>query len=131
MAYVDNIQFLINSGKVSSVKGMLAKFLKISPLLRMSPGKLPENIGKVKRGEIDKYFETVKSEVTNTKSYDIGLTHIKADDHVNKLIDLIKEHFSSSKIQFVETTGPVLGTNIGLKSIAISFLPFEDSISLG
>ena len=123
ISYVDDVQYLINGGKVSSLKGLFAKFLKISPLLKFSDGKPPENIGKVKRGEVQAYFDHVKKHVANNVSYDISFTHIKADEYVDKLVTLIKETYAESNIQFIATTGPVLGTNVGLKSFAISFLP--------
>ncbi|MCG3226043.1 MAG: DegV family protein [Candidatus Heimdallarchaeota archaeon] len=123
VGYVDNVENLKKSGRISHLKYFLGTLLKAKPIIEVKNGLL-EGIGKA-TGKVkaqEKVVEEVIFRIPKDKKYDLMITHGDDIESAEKIMsELEKELTLGEKI--INFLTPALAVHLGIGSIVVSLSP--------
>lgn len=120
---VDNLMYLVRTGRVNNVTAVVGTLLNIKPLLKGNELGQIVQFGKVRgrsksfQGIVDKYNELVK----NPSEQTIYIAHTDCYDEACVLADMIKAVNPPANIEIVMYE-PVTGAHVGPGAIALFFV---------
>lgn len=116
------LENLILGGRLSRVKGTIAKSLNIKPLMRGSDEGTIEVIEKVRgdKKSIRRFVEQIGEYTTNFEDKIITMAHCNAEDQAQKVLANIREKYPF-KDAFLMNMGPLIATYAGEGGIVMSF----------
>ncbi|WP_461243562.1 DegV family protein [Secundilactobacillus muriivasis] len=116
---------LVKGGRINRMTGAISSLLNIKIVLQVGNGEL--NIRTKGRGvkTIDRYFDKVYEQMAKTpKIKAIGISHVKATEMVNKLLEHLKPLFPDIDIVVRETV-PIIASHGGPGAFALMYY-FDD-----
>lgn len=116
---------LVKGGRINRMTGAISSLLNIKIVLQVGNGEL--NIRTKGRGvkTIDRYFDKVYEQMAKTpKIKAIGISHVKATEMVNKLLEHLKPLFPDIDIVVRETV-PIIASHGGPGAFALVYY-FDD-----
>ncbi len=125
MRYVftlDTLEYLIKGGRVSKVSGMVGTLLDIKPLLHMTGDGKIEAYGKVRgrKAALRKLAEQLSTEIVDSKSQVIGVSHSMCYEDAQILADEIYGKVSVKDILF-SNIGCTIGSHTGPGCVALFY----------
>jgi len=122
---VPTLEHLVRGGRVSPLKGLFARWLKLLPVLTISPE------GKVYAGAKARGFEKARQKMMallfaaadsgKDDSRRFGVAHCDAAELAESLARQIRERYPESDVMIVEC-GPALGAHGGPGAVAVSVM---------
>ncbi|MGE5276236.1 MAG: DegV family protein [Acidobacteriota bacterium] len=122
---VPTLEHLVRGGRVSPLKGLFARWLKLLPVLTISPE------GKVYAGAKARGFEKARDKMMallfaaadsgKDGSRRFGVAHCDAAELAESLARQIRERYPESDVMIVEC-GPALGAHGGPGAVAVSVM---------
>lgn len=123
LGYVDNVENLKKSGRISHLKYFLGTLLKAKPIIEIKNG-LMEGIGKA-TGKVkaqEKVVEEIIFRIPKDKKYDLMITHGDDIESAEKIMsELEKELTLGEKI--INFLTPALAVHLGIGAIVVSLSP--------
>ncbi len=117
---IDDLQTLVNHGRMKASQAMIGNLLKIKPLLTL------DDEGKVqvfKRIRTHKKLLLEIAELSLDKSVEkIYVTYVGKKEYATQLINQIKDKMDSVEIELCKEVGPVLSVPLGKGGIGIYLL---------
>lgn len=113
---------LVRGGRISKVKGKIAKTLNIKLLMRGSEEGTIEVTEKI-RGEkksLRRFIEQIGEYAKSTENKSLFMSHCNDESRAKKLLDGIREKYSF-KEAFLTDIGPIIATHGGEGAIVIAF----------
>jgi hypothetical protein len=120
---VRTLEFFIRSGRISAVKGFIARLLKVKPVITVLPDGKATLIDRPLNYEANrkKVLERVEGAIRGKELYGYSITHVASGDDaayfINKMIKL-----TGRKPDFISNVTPSLGLHTGKGTVAISFV---------
>lgn len=121
--FVDNLNFLKYSGRLSNFSAAIGSILGIKPIIHVdSEGRLTSIAkGKGRRGAINKILSYVETLEENIKCHKVLIVHSDAKEVAEELAKALKCSFGEDlDIKFV-IVNPTIGSHCGPNCIGISF----------
>jgi DegV family protein with EDD domain len=126
LGFVDNLENLKKSGRISNLKYFVATITNAKPILELREGIL-EAIGKAsgKQKAIRKVISSIMDKVMKDKKYDIMITH---GDDIETAEFLMKKLEKKLPIRekFISHLTPALGVHLGVGTVVVSLVPTID-----
>lgn len=118
---IDSMDNLIKTGRISSMKGKVAQFLSIVPIMKANDGAI-EQAAKARgaKNAFQKLVEIVGEDANNAEERVFGISHCNALEKAESLRDKIKELYNFKDIVIFETRG-IATFYAGEGGIVISF----------
>jgi len=116
---VDTLQYLQKGGRIGKASAVLGSLLNIKPILSLDENGEVLAVDKV-RGQkkaLGRIFELLK-EFAGNDGVRIGVCHATAENEALECLKQVKAEFQV-KTEVVTEIGPVIGTHVGPKTIAI------------
>lgn len=125
LAYIDTLDYLKRSGRVSAVAGLVGSILSIRPLIKFAGGE-PEVIEKLRtrsRG-LERLRESVKETVKEGSRVQAFVLHTNAADDARQLGVWARRTYHCVEY-FEQEAGAVLATHVGPGVVGIGLIPEE------
>ena len=118
------VKYLIRSGRISNLKGGIAEFLHIKPLIVVNPEGELENIGTAMGEEraFRKIIKIVKEQLNPFQTYDFGIAYVGQSKFVERLESFVRSEFPVRKL-IVNEAGPLLSVHVGPGTYGLIALP--------
>lgn len=118
------VKYLVRSGRVSNLKGGLADFLGIKPIISISTEGTLENIGKAlgTRHSLSKIRKILKDRLNPYQMYDFGIAYCGKQPLVEELEVFIKANFRYRRI-IKNEVGPLLAIYAGPGAFGVVAIP--------
>ena len=123
---VPTLKHLVRGGRVSPLKGWIAKVLGLLPILTISRDGKAEPAGRARgyaaarRRMMRLLFEAAGERVSASRRF--GVAHCDAEDVAEEIAREIREHYPESDVMIAEC-GPALGAHGGPGAVAVAVLP--------
>ncbi len=123
---VPTLEHLVRGGRVSPLKGLLAKVLGLLPVLTLSgegsaqPAAKARGFSAARRKMMALLFESAQTGRGNGRRF--GVAHCDAAELAESLAREIRQHYPESDVMIVEC-GPALGAHGGPGAVAVAVLP--------
>ena len=120
---IRTLKYMVRSGRVSPVKGFLAKALNIKPLLILNEEGKAIPIGKSfsRRGTMRKIVALMRAEAARGKVWNYGIVHAAAPDRAKSYEDVLTAALGR-KPAFVVDLGPVVGLHNGVGAMGLGLM---------
>jgi DegV family protein with EDD domain len=120
---VRTLKYFIRSGRISPVKGFIAKLLKVKPVITLLPDGKAELIEKPLNYDANrrKVLENVSLRITGKKLYGYSINHVNSFEDATYFIDSMKR-MTGREPDFVTNVTPSLGLHTGMGTVAITFI---------
>jgi len=117
------VKYLIKSGRLSYSKGMMGKFLGVTPLITMTDEGKADTFGKAfsESSSMKKVMKEFNSMLEHGEPWGYAISHIRnqksADWYAVKM-----EEITGMKPKFINDCSPVLGVNGGPGTVVVSLM---------
>ena len=122
IAYIDTLEFLKKSGRVSAVQALVGSILSVRPLLRFAGGEpvILDRIRTRSRG-LARLREVVASDVGEGSRAQVFVLHTNSPADARELGAWARRTFHCVEY-FEQEAGPVLATHVGPGVVALAFV---------
>ncbi len=123
---VPTLTHLVRGGRVSPLKGLVAKLLGLLPILEISkegkaePAAKARGYDAARRKVLKLLFEEAGERASASRRF--GVAHCDAEDVAEEMAREIRQRYPESDVMIVEC-GPALGAHGGPGALALSVLP--------
>jgi DegV family protein with EDD domain len=123
---VPTLKHLVRGGRVSPLRGWIARMLGLLPILTITregkaePAAKARGYAASRRKMMALLFEEAGERVSATRRF--GIAHCDAEDAADELAREIREKYPESDVMIVEC-GPALGAHGGPGALAVAVLP--------
>ena len=123
VGYVDNLENLWKSGRISNMKYMIGSLIKSKPILELKDGIL-EPVGKAsgKEKAQKKVINEVLKRTDKKSKYDIMITHGDDPEAAELIMEKLDKKLSIGE-KIVNYLTPALGVHLGIGTIVVSVSP--------
>ncbi len=103
---IDSMENLMKTGRISTMKGKVAQFLSIVPIMKANDGAI-EQASKVRgaKNAFQKLVEIIGEQSEDAEEKILGISHCNALDKAKDLRDKVKELYKFKDIIIFETRG--------------------------
>lgn len=125
MATVENLEFILRSGRVSGLKRLLSMVLKIKPVIIIEDGKIKvSKITRTRRSSVDALINSFKEKYSNKGKVRAAIFYGNDLDSAQYINQQLRDDntLDIDEIIFTEIT-PVMGTHAGPSAIGLSAVP--------
>jgi DegV family protein with EDD domain len=122
IAYIDTLEYLKRSGRVSAVRALVGSILSIRPVLRFAGGE-PEILDRVRtrsRG-IARLKEIVTAELGEGSRAQVYVLHTNAADDAREVGQWARRTFHCVEY-YEQDAGPILATHVGPGVVAVGLI---------
>ncbi|MHA1811695.1 MAG: DegV family protein [Candidatus Heimdallarchaeaceae archaeon] len=123
LGYVDNLENLRKSGRISHIKFLIGSIIKSKPLLELNDGML-QSIGQAtgKEKAINKVITSIFNRIKKNQKYDVMITHGDDSKTAEKILKRLEGKFPIGE-KIINFLTPALATHLGLGTIVVSLSP--------
>lgn len=119
---LESLKNLINNGRISRTKGLIASVLSFRPIMTGNNGAI-ELVEKVRGNKkaFDRIIELIGENIPEGKGQRVQISHVDALDRANKLKEAIEEKYDFKEVNVVHATG-LCSAYADYKGIVMSYL---------
>jgi len=119
----ETMEYLVRGGRVSRFRGLLARWLKLKPILSINSAGKAEVAAKTFGGEHGRHklMEIVKRETAGKRKLRFLVAHANNPDGANYHAEWIRKYFEIPEVSIVSVS-PALGAHAGPGAVGIAFL---------
>ena len=123
LGYVDNVENLKKSGRISHLKYFVGTLLKAKPIIQIKDGLL-DGIGKAtgKKKAQEKVVEEILARTQKDKKYDLMITHGDDSESAEKIMNELEKKLSLGE-KIINFLTPALAVHLGIGTIVVSLSP--------
>ncbi len=123
LGYVDNLENLRKSGRISHIKFLIGSIIKSKPLLELKDGIL-QPIGQAtgKDKAINKVLTSIFERIKKNQKYDVMITHGDDSETAENILKRLEGKFTIGE-KIINFLTPALATHLGLGTIVVSLSP--------
>ncbi|MCG3222768.1 MAG: DegV family protein [Candidatus Heimdallarchaeota archaeon] len=123
LGYVDNVENLKKSGRISHLKYFVGTLLNAKPIIQIKDGLL-DGIGKAtgKKKAQEKVVEEILSRIQKDKKYDLMITHGDDAESAEKIMKELEKKLSLGE-KIINFLTPALAVHLGIGTIVVSLSP--------
>jgi len=119
---LDTLENIVKGGRLSSWEGAIGQVLNIKPILYNQPDGHIGTLEKVRgrKRSLKRLVQLAQESGKDFSQIPIGITHSKAGEDLEQLVEGIKETLNPREV-IISELGPVIGTHTGFGAILIAF----------
>lgn len=118
---LEDLSNLIKNGRMSRPAGMIANALSIKPVMRANDGEIElHEIARGVNNSLNKLVKSIGTFVEDTSDKTIVVSHVRAPEKVEKVVEGIKKAYNFAKIEVIQARGLSSGYAAD-KGIVIAF----------
>ena len=123
LGYVDNVENLKKSGRISHLKYFVGTLLRAKPIIQIKDGIL-DGIGKAtgKEKAQEKVVEEILTRAQKDKKYDLMITHGDDSESAEKIMKKLEKKLSLGE-KIINYLTPALAVHLGIGTIVVSLSP--------
>ncbi len=123
LGYVDNIENLKKSGRISHIKFLIGSIIKSKPLLEIKDG-IFHSIGQAtgKDKAINKVLTSILERIKKNQKYDVMITHGDDSETAETILKRLEGKFPIGE-KIINFLTPALSVHLGLGTIVVSLSP--------
>ncbi len=126
LGYVDNLENLVKSGRISNFKYLIGRLMKAKPILQVKDGLIqPLSKASGKEKAIKKMLNILYKRVDEDVKYDIMITHGDDYETSNNILQQIEKKVELGE-KIINFLTPALATHLGLGTIVVTLSPSVD-----
>ncbi len=120
---LETLEYMIRGGRISPLKGKMAKLLNLKPLISLDPEGKGIHYGNAcgKRGNLKKILNTSRSLLSEKGIEKYAVVHAHAREGAEDLAERLKEIIKQDP-EYIMDISTVIGINSGPGSIAVSMI---------
>jgi len=120
---IRTLKYMVRSGRVSPLKGLLAKVLNIKPIITLGEEGKAAPIGKSfsRRGNMRKIVAMMRGEAARRKVWNYAIVHAAAPGRAKAYADRLTADLGR-KPAFVVDLGPVVGLHNGVGALGLGLM---------
>lgn len=120
--YIDTMTYLIRGGRVSKVRGLTAKLLKIRPVLSYTAGEI-KAVGKVRSEKQGMEFimNCLQQDLAGLSGSRFAITHTNAPQRAERFAGELRKRFNADP-EYLLNTSPALGVHAGPGAIGVAVI---------
>lgn len=116
---VDDLKFLMRTGRISKTSATIGNVLKIKPILKLVNGEI-QKIDKIRT--MKKAIPTLVNHVIHLdEQYHIDIVNIQGVDTAREVEEVLKKTFPNVNIKNCPHMSPVVSAHLGIGGIGISY----------
>ncbi len=121
---VRTLEYMVRGGRVSYVKGKMAKWLNINPIVSMDKQGRSELFDKSfsQKGNMKKVMRTIRREIGNRRIWNYIIMHAQNPEAADWYTNEMQKLTGFLPVSTVNIS-PVIGMNAGIGAAAVSFMP--------
>lgn len=118
---IDNLKYIIKSGRINKTEAIIGNLLKIKPILHVNKGEI-EFYQKVRgmKKALHQIVDIVEERIKDFPKQVIGIMHADDLETAKSLEQMIKERISDVKV-IMDKIGSTLGTHLGIGGVGVFF----------
>ncbi|MCL4869563.1 MAG: DegV family protein [Anaerolineae bacterium] len=119
---IDNLEYAVKGGRVSSLQSAVASLLNIKPIMKLADGLIvPASKVRTKKKALGELLNSVKSRIGD-RSVKLAVVHANAPAEAQDLLNSATGMFNASESWFVDLTLPV-AINLGPGALGVIAIP--------
>ncbi|MCG3258149.1 MAG: DegV family protein [Candidatus Heimdallarchaeota archaeon] len=123
VGYVDNLDNLKKSGRISNLRFFVGNLLKAKPIIELKDGVLePVDKAAGKEKAQNRVIEEILSRINKNKQYDLMITHGDDKDAADKIMKELETKITLGE-KIINYLTPALATHLGIGTIVVSLSP--------
>ncbi len=121
---LQTVKYLIRSGRISNLKGGIAEFLGIKPILTLTKEGTLDKFGQAfgEKSAFNKIIKSLKKELNPFATYDFGIAYVGRSEYIERLEDFIRKNFNVRHL-IKNEAGPLLSIYAGPGAYGVVALP--------
>ncbi len=125
---LDTLEYVVRGGRLPRSKQRVADFLRLNPILTVSPEGALVPAGKLwgRRNRVERLYRFLKKHIPEGRSYRIGVIHGDCPEDAEALRALFRNDLPDDQI-FISTIGPALGVHAGPGVLGAAIQLWEDN----
>ncbi|MHA1217937.1 MAG: DegV family protein [Candidatus Heimdallarchaeaceae archaeon] len=123
VGYVDNLDNLKKSGRISNLRFFVGNLLKAKPIIELKDGVLePVDKAAGKEKAQNRVIKEILSRINKNKQYDLMITHGDDKDAADKIMKELETKINLGE-KIINYLTPALATHLGIGTIVVSLSP--------
>ncbi|MBP8001217.1 MAG: DegV family protein [Chloroflexi bacterium] len=119
---IDNLEYAVKGGRVSSLQSVVASLLNIKPIMKLDDGHIvPASKVRTRKKALGELLDSVKAKVGSRK-VKLGIVHANAPKEAEELLAQASQIFNTSDKMFMDLTLPV-AINLGPGALGVIAIP--------
>lgn len=120
---VDTLKYLVRGGRVSPVKGFLARLLHLKPLLIIDEEGRAVSAGKsfTRDGIMQKIIGRAEKMAVRGKVWNYAIAHVQNPSRARAYADILEARLGRSPA-FIIDASPVIGVHVGIGGIGVALM---------
>ncbi len=120
---VRTLKYLVRSGRVSPVKGLIAQLLKIKPVISVLEDGKTVLLDKAitYKAHRRKVLSNIISTIGDRDIYGYSINHVSSPDEADYFVEQMKK-ITGKEPDFISSVSPALGVHTGKGTVAITFV---------
>jgi len=120
---LDTLQFMVRGGRISPLKGKLAKLFNLKPIISVDEAGKGTHYGNAcsEAGNLRKIIDLFRKLENNRGIWKYAVVHARANDRAQRLAEELSR-ISGADPAYVMEISPVIGLNSGPGSVAVSMI---------
>ena len=117
---------LVRSGRISSMKGTIASFFHVKPLIEYYEGKVKvESKLRTDNQVFEWIAKKIKEEMGNKKTVYVYTSHIRATERIVKFNEVLKKHLPNAIFKSGITTSGVISIHTAFNAVAVAWVDLD------
>ncbi len=119
---IDNLEYAVKGGRVSSLQSFMASLLNIKPIMQLNDGLIvPASRVRTRKKALSELLDLVKARVGSRK-IKLAVVHANAPAEAQELLENAGQMFNATEKVFVDLTLPV-AINLGPGALGVIAIP--------
>ncbi|MGB6338307.1 MAG: DegV family protein, partial [Candidatus Aminicenantaceae bacterium] len=120
---IQTLKYMVRGGRVSPMKGFLAKILNLKPIVSLDSDGKADAFGKSfnRRGNIKKIMRTTKDRTDREKLWNYAIVHAQNRERAEMYAEQI-EGLIRRKPAYIMDISPVIGVHNGIGAVGIALM---------
>jgi len=117
---------LVRSGRISSMKGTIASFFHVKPLIEYYEGKVKvESKLRTDNQVFEWIAKKIKEEMADKKTVYVYTSHIRATERIVKFNEVLKKHLPNAIFKSGITTSGVISIHTAFNAVAVAWVDLD------
>jgi DegV family protein with EDD domain len=120
---IQTLKYMVRGGRVSPMKGFLAKILNLKPIVSLDSEGKADAFGKSfsRRGNIKKIMRTIKERTDREKLWNYAIVHAQNRERAEMYAEQIEKSIRR-KPAYIMDISPVIGVHNGIGAVGIALM---------
>jgi len=120
---INTLKYLVRGGRVSPLRGLLAKLLNLKPIITLDSEGKTMNFGKSfsRRGNMKKILEIIRKSAEERKLWKYAIVHAQNPRRAQRYAEELSRILGQNPAYIMDVS-PVIGVHTGIGAIGIAFM---------